>query len=311
MRIVAAVARIPSVAQVAFAGGLTAGLVLARSDIALIAAIPAAAMVIYLSQAHAKRAASACEEEYRAQTEATEAVLVALRAILDDLDYGIVALDRDRRVHFANCAFRRIWHLPDEIDASGETFDTLMFRGPKRSPYAIAPEKLSECIAAQLQLIRTGEERPIDIRLANGEVFQLHCKVLPNGGRLLSYEDVTNLVHRAERLEVLAAIDGMTGLNNRRNFLVLAKNEWSRFLRYRRPLTMLMIDIDLFKSVNDRYGHDVGDEVIKLVASVLERNKRRSDIVGRIGGEEFAVLLPEADLNNAGTVAERFPEQDR
>jgi diguanylate cyclase (GGDEF)-like protein len=98
----------------------------------------------------------------------------------------------------------------------------------------------------------------------------------------------------------------MTGLNNRRHFLVLAENEWSRFKRYGRPLAVLMIDIDLFKSVNDIYGHDVGDEAIKSVAEVLQNHKRTSDIVGRLGGEEFALVLPEATLDSAVSAAERL-----
>ena len=93
----------------------------------------------------------------------------------------------------------------------------------------------------------------------------------------------------------------MTGLNNRRHFLVLARNEWARFKRYGRPLALLMIDIDQFKSVNDTYGHDVGDEVIKAVAGVLQAGKRTTDIVGRLGGEEFAMMLPEATLDNASS----------
>jgi diguanylate cyclase (GGDEF)-like protein len=82
--------------------------------------------------------------------------------------------------------------------------------------------------------------------------------------------------------------------------------EWSRFKRYWRPLALLMIDIDFFKSVNDRYGHDAGDEVIKMVADLLQKHKRMSDIVGRMGGEEFALLLPEASLESAIAVGERF-----
>ena len=101
-------------------------------------------------------------------------------------------------------------------------------------------------------------------------------------------------------------LDGLTGLNNRRHFLVLANNEWARFQRYKRPLALLMTDIDKFKSVNDTYGHDVGDEVIKGVAGVLQASKRTTDIVGRLGGEEFALVLPEATLESAVQAAERF-----
>ncbi len=87
---------------------------------------------------------------------------------------------------------------------------------------------------------------------------------------------------------------------------MLAETEWSRFKRYGRPLAALVIDIDHFKAVNDTYGHDAGDEVIKAVAEVLGAHKRVSDIVGRLGGEEFALLLPEATLDNALAAAERF-----
>jgi diguanylate cyclase (GGDEF)-like protein len=118
--------------------------------------------------------------------------------------------------------------------------------------------------------------------------------------------NISKLAHQADALERLASVDAMTGLNNRRHFLVLAEGEWSRFQRYGRPLALLMIDIDLFKSVNDTHGHDAGGEVIKSVAENLQKHKRISDIVGRLGGEEFALILPEATLDNAVAAAERF-----
>ena len=127
-----------------------------------------------------------------------------------------------------------------------------------------------------------------------------------NGGRMLTYCDVTDLVRNARQMEELATIDSMTGLSNRRHFLALAAAEWSRFQRYYRPLSVLMIDVDHFKSVNDRYGHAVGDQALIAVANACLEGKRSSDIVGRIGGEEFAMLLPETDLYQARIVADRI-----
>jgi diguanylate cyclase (GGDEF)-like protein len=232
--------------------------------------------------------------------------LAALRAIIDDLDYGIVVLDRDQRALFINRAFRRTWRVPDQLAESKPPFLHLMYHGRGVSTYAVSADRLGEYVDKQLKLIRAGEEQPLSIRLANGEVLQFRCKALPSGGRLLTYGDVSELARHAEMLERLATVDGMTGLCNRRHFLALADNEWARFVRYARPLALLMIDIDLFKSVNDRYGHDVGDEVIKSIADVLKTRKRASDIAGRLGGEEFALLLPETMLDNACGVAERL-----
>jgi diguanylate cyclase (GGDEF)-like protein len=109
-------------------------------------------------------------------------------------------------------------------------------------------------------------------------------------------------------LETLAAFDGLTGLYNRRHFETMARTEWARFQRYMRPLSALIIDVDHFKAVNDRFGHDVGDNALKIVAAVCRSAKRDSDTVARIGGEEFALLLPETNEEEARVVAERVRE---
>jgi len=126
---------------------------------------------------------------------------------------------------------------------------------------------------------------------------------------MLTYCDVTDLIRNAKLLEELATIDSLTGIYNRRHFMAQAEGEWGRFQRYHRPLSMLMVDIDHFKSVNDRYGHAVGDEAIKFVALACKQDLRGSDMVGRIGGEEFALLLPETDQARASIVAERIRER--
>ena len=123
---------------------------------------------------------------------------------------------------------------------------------------------------------------------------------------MLTYWDVTDLIRNAEQLEQLATFDAMTGLFNRRHFLSLADAEWGRFQRYHRSLTMLMLDIDHFKQINDRYGHAVGDEALCTVARACQESKRSPDLVGRVGGEELAMLLPETDIVQAGVVAERI-----
>jgi diguanylate cyclase (GGDEF)-like protein len=97
----------------------------------------------------------------------------------------------------------------------------------------------------------------------------------------------------------------MTGLHNRRQFCTLAAAEWSRFQRYYRPLSVLTIDVDHFKAVNDRYGHAVGDEALVAVANACREGQRSSDIIGRLGGAKFAMLLPETDLDQARIVARR------
>jgi len=111
------------------------------------------------------------------------------------------------------------------------------------------------------------------------------------------------------RLSELAAHDSLTELPTRRAFLVMLSKEWDRSQRYRLPLSMVMFDIDFFKTVNDTYGHLVGDAVIRAVAALLLKHSRKSDMLCRYGGEEFVALLPETDEYAAVAWAEKFRQR--
>ena len=105
--------------------------------------------------------------------------------------------------------------------------------------------------------------------------------------------------------EVLAMTDPLTGLSNRRHFLDLAARESARAARARQPLAVLMLDIDRFKSVNDTFGHATGDQVLAHIARICLGCTRQCDTLARLGGEEFAVLLPDTAVETARTIAER------
>jgi diguanylate cyclase (GGDEF)-like protein len=109
-----------------------------------------------------------------------------------------------------------------------------------------------------------------------------------------------------EETQRLAITDELTGLYNRRGLYELGRREVERALRFQRPLSMIMLDIDHFKQFNDDYGHDIGDQVLHSLAGRIQTNVRDIDIIGRYGGEEFVVLLPEIELFFAGQVAGRL-----
>ncbi|HJW02272.1 MAG TPA: GGDEF domain-containing protein [Azospira sp.] len=102
-----------------------------------------------------------------------------------------------------------------------------------------------------------------------------------------------------------ADLDFLTGIPNRRHFMELAERELKRSRRYGTPTSLALVDLDLFKNINDTHGHQVGDRVLQAFASVCRQTLRDSDLFGRIGGEEFAILLPSTGIDEAGEVVER------
>jgi diguanylate cyclase (GGDEF)-like protein len=124
------------------------------------------------------------------------------------------------------------------------------------------------------------------------------------GIRLVQADD--KLKEYAEKMEHLARIDHLTNVNNRRYFFEESNNAIKLCSRHNRDLSVLMLDIDHFKHVNDQYGHAAGDQVLKNVAKTCKINLRSTDIIGRIGGEEFAITLPETNLDDAQIIAEKM-----
>jgi len=135
-------------------------------------------------------------------------------------------------------------------------------------------------------------------------------------GRLVRIEIATDITDRKlaeealgkakQRAEALAHKDELTGLNNRRAFFEQGHRAFRRSERYNHPVSVIMIDIDHFKMINDNYGHTFGDKVLKKLAEPLQSAVRDIDIVARMGGEEFAIMLPETGLDEAANLAERL-----
>ncbi|MCK5640730.1 MAG: GGDEF domain-containing protein, partial [Gammaproteobacteria bacterium] len=114
------------------------------------------------------------------------------------------------------------------------------------------------------------------------------------------------MMHR--RIHEMSVTDGLTGLYNRRMLNIRLAEEWAASTRHERPMSILLADADDFKSINDEYGHDKGDQVLQMFAEIFRSNTRKEDLVARYGGEEFVAVLPDTEIADAKVLAERVRE---
>ncbi len=254
----------------------------------------------------------------------TQVVPDRVRGALDTLAEGLLVLDEKGRIVLANRAFANIVdESPDELanrfanDLDWIAEDVV----DDEFPWALAIE---DC---QLQ-----SERILRYQLKTGPQRIFSVNAAPLGkenakrGALATFRDVTHVEeHRAElermlsllrnsrdeikrkngELEILATQDALTGCLNRRAFFESFDSLWSESQAIGTPLACLMIDIDHFKSVNDTYGHHAGDEVLRQVSHVIRQIHKDNGLVCRYGGEEFCVVLPQFNLEQAIAEAER------
>ena len=177
-----------------------------------------------------------------------------------------------------------------------------------------APAEAESYRASDLQVMHSGQVLEIEESLstADGEKYFLSVKFPTRNpaGEITGIcgisTEITQIKHYQRELERLSQYDELTGLFNRRHFMSLARHELSRSARYGGELALLMLDIDYFKRVNDDHGHRAGDLVLTAISQEIRQALRETDIPGRLGGEEFAVLLPETGAEQAQQVAERL-----
>jgi diguanylate cyclase (GGDEF)-like protein len=182
---------------------------------------------------------------------------------------------------------------------------------PLRMPYNFALAFGFSVGALYIDLTyKTGID-PVTLNAVAAAQFVIHALGLVSGLQIQSYRRKSFKAYVEEKdakemVAYLANIDPLTKSLTRRHFFSTAESEFLRFLRYRRQLSILVLDADHFKNINDTYGHYTGDLVLRNVALVTLEQKRAQDTLGRLGGEEFALLLPETDLEQAKVVAERI-----
>jgi diguanylate cyclase (GGDEF)-like protein/PAS domain S-box-containing protein len=245
-----------------------------------------------------------------------------LLAVTQNIDVGIVVLDRDYQVLVWNTFMEnRSGVVPYE--AIGKTFFEL-FPEVNRQWFS---KKVDNVVTLGTPAFTIWEQRPylvrfksyqpitgqeafmyqnttmFPLRSTNGEISQI-CLVI------YDVTDVATNSHQLQaanaELQQLSSIDRLTGLNNRGHWEDAIKLEYARHARYGSQASLVMFDIDHFKHINDTYGHQVGDKVLRAIAELVRGLIRTVDIAGRYGGEEFAVLLPDTDRQGAALFAERL-----
>lgn len=167
-------------------------------------------------------------------------------------------------------------------------------------------------VALALFLMVPRRLAPLELAVSTG-LFEFTSSLLAFLISLLMLFGLIGLRHlfqelagQREELRLLATTDALTGLANRREFFARAGQEILRAQRNGGALSLLMLDLDHFKRVNDQYGHAVGDQVLQALASALQSRVRRIDLLARIGGEEFVLLMPESDREAALAAGERL-----
>ena len=216
--------------------------------------------------------------------------------VFENLADAVIMYDHAGRVVEINTAAERLFRT-NRIDAIGKPFAKL-FHDMVEEDGDHANTKSRE---VTIPNPHGGEPHVYDARL--NKIRDI--RGLSIGGAVV-FHDITERKRLERRLNHLALTDELTGTSNRRHFIELAQNEFARARRHVRSLVMFMLDLDHFKQINDDYGHEAGDLVLIEVVQGCEESLRAGEALGRIGGEEFAAILPDTDLQSAAIVAERI-----
>lgn len=226
---------------------------------------------------------------------------------------GLALIDADDRFLYCNPAFIAMFGL-EAYSPIGRTHDEfLVWIFSHRIENLKEDLTLDEWVARVKSFYRVQAYHTIEVSLTSGKWLLLTQQLYQSGAIVTVCTDITRskeaelaLQVAYAELERLAMTDELTGVPNRRHFLAQLESERQRALRHRRQTSLAMLDLDHFKLVNDRHGHPAGDEVLKHFTELLTRHMRGEDVVGRLGGEEFALLMPETAPSGAQTVLERL-----
>jgi diguanylate cyclase (GGDEF)-like protein/PAS domain S-box-containing protein len=234
------------------------------------------------------------------------------KKILDNLYDGVYFLDRDRRITYWNKGAERITGYGSSEVIGKHCWENILVHVNKKGV------QLCNSLCPAKETITDGLPREDELYLhhKDGHRIPISVRVTPlrnEGGEVMGAVEIFNdisprmtALQRISELEELAYLDALTGLANRRYIDLSLDARFNEMERYGWSFGTVLVDIDHFKDVNDRYGHDVGDRVLKMVSQTLLKSSRSFDIVGRWGGEEFLSIMPNVDREKLEVIANRF-----
>lgn len=248
-----------------------------------------------------------------------------LAQLLQTLDNGLIMLDRDYRITLWNGFMENHSGIPTS-DARGRNLFELF----TNLPHTWLKRKIDSVFQLQSRSFCTWEEHPRVFQFRSTRPLTGHSPMMYQNITLIPLMgtdgqvaqvcmqifDVTDVATRKIALEeanhslkLLSRTDRLTGINNRGFWEENLTHEFQRCRRSGRVSSLMLFDIDFFKQLNDSHGHSAGDEVLRAVSSLVKKSLRNTDIAGRYGGEEFAIILPETGGEQARILAERLRQQ--
>lgn len=222
-------------------------------------------------------------------------VPVARDTLIEGMSDGVLVLDLNNRVVDINSEAKKL--LASSLDeVIGKPVDEVF------SQWADIVETFMDIHQTRVEIsVENDSSLFLDLQIS-----PLYDKRKNFIGRLVVWRDISHLKQIQSDLEKIATQDPLTFVYNRRHFYTLAEVEIERSLRRQSPCSIVLVDIDHFKSINDSHGHKTGDEALIHFSQICRQHLRKADIFARFGGEEFVMLLPEADLTQAWETAERI-----
>jgi diguanylate cyclase (GGDEF)-like protein/PAS domain S-box-containing protein len=224
-------------------------------------------------------------------------VPIARATLIERMQDGVIVLDARNRILDLNPAAQKIIAKPIK-QSLGLPIDAVF-------------EDFREMLSAIDQAMDGGPLEFSHLFSGQQHYYDLQVSRIDDGkgrfvGRLITLHDITQRKTIEQQLRILAITDPLTGLYNGRHFFEVLDKEFARARRYGHPISLMMFDIDFFKGVNDKYGHQIGDQMLQLLAKSCLQVVRKADVLARYGGEEFILLLPETDTDRARSLAERL-----
>jgi diguanylate cyclase (GGDEF)-like protein/PAS domain S-box-containing protein len=221
-------------------------------------------------------------------------------AAIENMPHGLCMFDRNERLIVCNERYGEIYGLSPEQTQPGVTLRSILEARVKAGYHPDEPDLYVERI---LTKVRNNQPYYTEYPMCDGRVFAVNHRPMAGGGWVAIHQDITAQKHAETQIAFMARHDGLTGLANRSVLLEKMEEALARLRRHGSPFTVFMLDLDLFKIVNDSLGHPTGDALLKVVAARLLACTRETDTVARLGGDEFAILATADDNQHGAAMA--------